>query len=98
MREPGSIFSEIVFADDGIGTFPPTAGASIIQLAAVTQEGLSADQSPEPRAETFPLSYDPVQLRNLGYRYHGLQKGDLPWMAGQPKECKGGQSQCPSPL
>ncbi len=61
IREPGSVFPEIFFADDGIGAFPPAAGAPIIQLATVTQKGLPADQSPEARAETFPFDYEPVQ-------------------------------------
>ncbi len=48
MREHVSVFSKVIFADNGIGTFPSTAGTPIIEFAAVTQEGLSADQSPEP--------------------------------------------------
>ena len=66
MMEPGSVFSEVIFADNGIGTFPSPAGAPIIEFAAVTQEGLSTDQGPEPRAETFQLNDDPVQWRSLG--------------------------------
>lgn len=67
MREPGSIFPEIILTDDGIGTLPAAADTPVVQLTTVAQKGLPADQSPEPRAESLPLNDDPIQKNTPGF-------------------------------
>jgi len=61
----GSILFDVIFTNDRIGALTPTAGASIIQFAAVTQERFSTDKCGQTRSEAFPLSNNFIQKKRL---------------------------------